>query len=120
MSGPTKLTKPVRRVTGRLVVELRPPQPETETQQARPAGLAIRGFRKKKWRFFSFEQIAALDFEPGSLLRVADETIGARVLRDIGATAPQPEAPADETDPPEQTDPAATQPPQPAEKEPTE
>ena len=47
-------------------------------------GVELRGHGMRKRRRFTWEQIASLDHEE-TLLRVADEAIGRRVLRDMKA-----------------------------------
>lgn len=79
MSRTTALTKSIKRRVGDLVI----------TIDAR--GVTLRGFRRRKGRRFTWQQIAALD-EPGTVCAAQDEAIGRRVLNDLHAN-PKPRTP---------------------------
>jgi hypothetical protein len=70
----TRLQKPLTRVVGSLVVTID------------AHGVEIRGLRKRKLRKrLTWAQVAALESEP-SVLRVAEQTAGARELQRLAAT----------------------------------
>ncbi len=49
-------------------------------------GVILRGFRRRKSKFFSWEQIASLADQSKPLLKVCESGDGLQVLRAMGAT----------------------------------
>lgn len=69
----TDLTKPITRRIGRLVVRIC------------PDGVEIRGFHKHIWRMISWARLAAIADDQGPLTVALEETVGKKVLQEIGA-----------------------------------
>ncbi len=71
----TTLDRPlIRRIGGsRLIVRIS------------PRGLEIRGYRRRRWRLFTWEQIATLAPESQPVTRQAERAEGRRLLARLGA-----------------------------------
>lgn len=71
----TRLTRPLVRRIGRLVVRID------------RHGVWVRGYRRRKWRRFTWEQVASLAL-PGdgeAVMRLAETAAGTKVLHSMGA-----------------------------------
>jgi hypothetical protein len=67
----TKISKPVVRRIGRLIVRV----------EAR--GLSLRGYRRRKWTTYSWSQITMLADGDTPILKAAEEQAGRRFLEAI-------------------------------------
>jgi len=67
----TTLKQPIQRRIGNLVIQI------TET------GIAIRGYRRRQSRTYTWEQVASLAADDLPLVRAAEQAEGAKVLSQI-------------------------------------
>ena len=67
----TKLKRPIQRRIGNLVI------------QVAEAGVMIRGYRRRKTRTYTWEQVASLSLDDLPLVRAAEQAEGAKVLSQI-------------------------------------
>lgn len=78
----TKLSRPVTRMIGTLVVEID------------GAGIRFRGKRKRRWREVSWAQVAALAGASEPIFRAEENARGLRQLEAIGADPDHVDEPA--------------------------
>ena len=67
----TKLKRPIQRRIGNLVI------------QVAEAGIRIRGYRRRKTRTYTWEQVASLAADDLPLVRAAEQAAGTKVLSQI-------------------------------------
>ena len=68
---PTPLQRPLVRRVGNLVVQIA------------PDGIALRGYRRRTWRKYTWQQVASLAHDNLPLVRTAEHAAGSAVLAEM-------------------------------------